>query len=106
MTHHCGNEPKDEEPGASDSSASAGGYALDSCCHDIIDELNDLLDEPCNPERCQALMERVNSCPEYFEAYGIEQTVRSLLRRSCSEPASRELRARIHVAITEQIRYE
>ncbi|MEJ4112034.1 hypothetical protein ACGE24_09300 [Corynebacterium kroppenstedtii] len=105
MTHRCGKRSRGGESGEPGSSASAGGYAHDGCCHDIIDELNDLLDQPCDAQRRQALMDLVKNCPEHGEAYGIEQEVRSLLRRSCSEAASHELRTRIHIAITEHIRY-
>lgn len=76
-----------------------GGYGNNSFCEKIFDELNDLLESPCNETRRRAIMDAVNSCPQCFEAYGIEQAVRDLLKQCCCEPAPETLRTKIRVVI-------
>lgn len=101
MTHNCGNQPpKGGESDHSHEVDSAGGYARDCCCQRLIDEVNDLMAHPCDQERRAAIMKAVQTCPECFEAFGIEQEVRRLLTRSCSEPAPDQLRSKIKYAIS------
>lgn len=73
----------------------AGGYADNAYCQEIMDELYDLLDHPCDPTRRLAILEAVESCPDCFRAFGVEQEVRALLKKSCCEEAPESLRVKV-----------
>ncbi|WJZ01936.1 mycothiol system anti-sigma-R factor [Corynebacterium freiburgense] len=68
-------------------------------CEDAYQALFELLDGHMEEAEAQRLKEKVLACPACFQALGIEQEVRSLMKRCCGVHAPVQLRERITVAI-------
>ena len=68
-------------------------------CEDAYEALFLLLDGHMEQADAQRLKERVLACPACFEALGIEQEVRALVRQCCGVHAPVRLRERITIVI-------
>lgn len=72
----------------------------DECsCEEAQRRLYELLDAELEGELLAKLQAHVERCPQCHEIADVEAHIRAVLRRSCSEEAPAELRARI-VAVT------
>lgn len=67
----------------------------DARCRDLLDALYNYVDGCCEEKKRATLQRHVDECPSCLETLGIEQQVRDLLRKRCSEQAPQGLRARI-----------
>jgi mycothiol system anti-sigma-R factor len=70
-------------------------------CAEVLAEVWTLLDGECSPETRDKLRQHLEDCPPCFQAYGLEERIKSLISTKCSgERAPESLRARLLVEIS------
>lgn len=89
-------------PSAPNEDAHATTRASEDCmdCGQALDRLYEFLDSEMTPGDVQRMKEHIASCATCLSEYDLEEHVRELVRRSCTERAPVELRARILTQIT------
>ena len=70
-------------------------------CSEVIDRVYEFIDGELPGADCAKIKHHLEECGPCLREYGIEEEVKSLVRRSCSDPAPVELRAKILLRITE-----
>jgi mycothiol system anti-sigma-R factor len=71
----------------------------------VLDHLYEFIDNQLGDGDCSKIRQHLDECGPCLREYGIEEAVKSLVKRSCCEPAPEELRAKVLVKI-EQVRLE
>ncbi|GAB6936628.1 mycothiol system anti-sigma-R factor [Isoptericola variabilis] len=69
-------------------------------CEHALVHLNEFLDSEMTPEDEQRMRAHVAHCSPCLAELSIEELVKQLVRRSCSERAPDTLRVRIHAQLT------
>ena len=69
-------------------------------CEELRDRLYEFLDRELADSDAARLRRHVDECPSCHEAADAEQHIRQLLRRSCTERAPQELRAKVVAQLT------
>lgn len=79
-----------------------------SDCDEVLAHLYEFIDHELADADCDTIQAHLDGCEPCLQELGLEQTVRALIRKSCSEHAPDELRSRVllsirqvHVRITE-----
>ena len=74
-------------------------------CADYLERIVYFLDNELDEADCSAVRRHLDACNPCLEKYDLQRTVKSVIARSCSEPAPDELRQRVLFRIREvQIR--
>ena len=74
-------------------------------CAEVLDHLYEFLDSELPDSSCAQIRQHLDECAPCLREHGIEEAVKSLVKRSCSEPAPDALRAKVLVKI-QQVRVE
>ncbi len=68
-------------------------------CVDFLERIVYFLDNELDQADCAAVRLHLDECNPCLEKYDLQRTVKSIVARSCSEPAPEELRARVLVTL-------
>ncbi|MGH3355631.1 MAG: mycothiol system anti-sigma-R factor [Nocardioidaceae bacterium] len=84
------------------------GKPHDKDCAEVLENLFLFLDREIGEASCAEIQHHLDECAPCLAKYNLEQVVKTLVARSCSEPAPPSLRDRVllqihsvHVEITE-----
>ncbi|HET7328466.1 MAG TPA: mycothiol system anti-sigma-R factor [Nocardioidaceae bacterium] len=84
------------------------GRPHDKDCGEVLGDLFAFIDNELDSATCTEIQQHLDECAPCLAEYGLEQTVKSLVARSCREHAPESLRQRVllqvrqvHVEITE-----
>lgn len=64
-------------------------------CADYLDQIVYFIDNELDEADCSVVRAHLDSCNPCLEKYDLQRTVKSIVARSCSEPAPSELRAKV-----------
>jgi mycothiol system anti-sigma-R factor len=68
-------------------------------CSDVIEHLYEYLDGELSPVEKAKFKEHLDECVPCLRKYGLEDVVKNLVKRSCSERAPEELREKVLLKI-------
>ena len=74
-------------------------------CADFLERIVFFLDNELDEADCSAVRLHLDSCNPCLERYDLQRTVKSIVARSCSEAAPRELRDRVMLRL-QQVQVE
>lgn len=74
-------------------------------CDEVLDHLYEFIDNELPDGDCARIRQHLDECGPCLREYGIEEAVKTLVKRSCHEPAPEALRAKVLVTI-QQVRTE
>jgi mycothiol system anti-sigma-R factor len=79
-----------------------------SDCADFLEQIVYFIDNELDAADCAVVRAHLDTCNPCLEKYDLQRTVKSIVARSCAEPAPLELRQRVmmqirqvHIQITE-----
>jgi mycothiol system anti-sigma-R factor len=79
-----------------------------SDCADFLEQIVYFIDNELDAADCAVVRAHLDTCNPCLEKYDLQRTVKSIVARSCSEPAPVELRQKVmfqirqvHLRITE-----
>lgn len=72
---------------------------MNDSCDNVIEHLFEYLDSEMTDQDAEKMRTHVAECSPCLAELGIDEMVKRLLRRSCTEQAPEYLRARIHEQI-------
>jgi mycothiol system anti-sigma-R factor len=64
-------------------------------CADFLEQIVFFIDNELVAADCAAVRAHLDTCNPCLEKYDLQRTVKSIVARSCSEPAPAELRDRV-----------
>ena len=72
----------------------------DTDCAEVLAEVWLFLDHECDESRRSLLAQHLDECGPCLAEFGLEEQVKAIVKRSCSDPAPAELRAKVlrHIA--------
>ena len=68
-------------------------------CSEVIHQIFMFIDNEMDQADCAVIQKHLDECGPCLAKYDLERTVKSLVKRSCSEPAPNELRDKVLVRI-------
>jgi len=68
-------------------------------CSEVLDRVYEYLDGELDGERVHVIKEHLDECSPCLAEYGLEDAVKSIVKRSCSDPAPADLRAKVMARI-------
>ena len=71
------------------------GNPHDVPCSEVLDRVYEYLDGELNKERVHEIKNHLEECAPCLREFGLEEAVKSIVKRSCSDPAPAELRAKV-----------
>ncbi|GAA4620012.1 mycothiol system anti-sigma-R factor [Saccharopolyspora hordei] len=82
---------------------SCGEHHHEDSCEDVLAEVWLFLDNECDPERRAAVQQHLDGCGSCLEHFGIEEQIKALLHRKCTEHAPQELKERLRASIRDAV---
>ncbi len=70
-------------------------------CVEYLERIVYFLDNELDAADCAAVRVHLDTCNPCLERYDLQRTIKSVVARSCSEPAPQSLRDRVRVSIRE-----
>ena len=70
-------------------------------CSEVIHQIFMFIDNEMDQADCAVIQKHLDECGPCLAKYDLERTVKSLVKRSCSEPAPHELRDKVLLRIRE-----
>ena len=69
-------------------------------CEDVLDRVYEFIDGEIDGQRRHEIKEHLEECSPCLQKFGLEETVKAIVKRSCSDPAPPDLRAKVlsHIA--------
>jgi mycothiol system anti-sigma-R factor len=69
-------------------------------CSEVLDRVYEYFDGELDSERKHVVKEHLEECSPCLKEFGLEEAVKAIVKRSCSDPAPPELRAKVlsHIA--------
>jgi mycothiol system anti-sigma-R factor len=68
-------------------------------CTEVLDRIYEYIDGELDPERRHEIKHHLDECSPCLQEFGLEEAVKAVVKRSCSDPAPPELRAKVLVRI-------
>ncbi len=68
-------------------------------CAEVLDRLYEFIDGEIDAERGHAVAHHLEECSPCLKEFGLEEAVKAVVKRSCSDPAPPELRAKVLLRI-------
>lgn len=87
--------PVPQTPAAGETPAASAPSRLSPECRDALERLSELLDHSMAEPDADVVRSHLETCDPCTEAADVEEHMRLLIRRACSEKAPDELRLRI-----------
>lgn len=85
----------------SDSQKTGDSHTACGCSSDQVDRIHAYLDGALTIEDLQQIADHIDACPDCTREHDLEQVIRTVVRRSCTETAPETLRASIMSRIQE-----
>lgn len=69
-------------------------------CSEVLDRVYEYIDGELDKQRVHLIQEHLDECSPCLKEFGLEEAVKAIVKRSCSDPAPAELRAKVllHIA--------
>ena len=74
-------------------------------CSEVLDRLYEYLDGELDRDRVHVIKDHLDDCSPCLAEYGLEDAVKAIVKRSCSDPAPAHLRSKVMARI-EAVRVE
>jgi mycothiol system anti-sigma-R factor len=76
------------------------GNPHETPCSDVLDRVYEYIDGELDGGSVHQIKEHLDECSPCLKEFGLEEAVKAIVKRSCSDPAPAELRARVlaHIA--------
>ena len=76
------------------------GNPHDVPCSEVLDRVYEYIDGELDGGRAHEIRHHLDECSPCLKEFGLEEAVKAIVRRSCSDPAPAELRAKVlaHIA--------
>lgn len=71
------------------------GNPHETPCAEVLDRVYEYLDGEIDGPRKHAIKEHLDECSPCLREFGLEEAVKAIVKRSCSDPAPPELRAKV-----------
>jgi mycothiol system anti-sigma-R factor len=71
-------------------------------CAEVLDRIYEFIDgEIDDRQKRHVIKEHLDECAPCLQEFGLEEQVKAIVKRSCSDPAPAELRAKVlaHIAV-------
>ncbi len=75
------------------------GKPHETPCTEVLDHLYEFIDNELPSADCDQLRQHMDECAPCLRELGLEESVRSLVKRSCAEAAPESLRSRVLLEI-------
>lgn len=75
------------------------GKPHETPCSEVLDRLYEYIDGELGGEPCHAIKDHLEECSPCLKEFGLEEVVKAVVKRSCSDPAPPELRAKVLLRI-------
>ena len=75
------------------------GKPHETPCTEVLDRVYGYLDGELEDMDCAKIRQHLDECGPCLREYGLEEAVKRLVHKYCSEPASAELRAKVMLRI-------
>ena len=62
-------------------------------CSEVLDRVYEYIDGEVDGERRHQIKEHLDECSPCLREFGLEEAVKAIVKRSCSDPAPPDLRA-------------
>ena len=69
-------------------------------CDEVLEDVYIYLDAECDQVNSAKIKQHLHECSPCLQEFGLEEQVKAIVKRSCSDPAPPELRAKVlrHIA--------
>ena len=69
-------------------------------CAEVLDRVYEYIDGELDRDRVHVIKEHLDECAPCLQEFGLEEAVKAIVKRSCSDPAPADLRAKVlgHIA--------
>jgi mycothiol system anti-sigma-R factor len=69
-------------------------------CSEVLDRVYEYIDGEVDGARRHQIKEHLDECSPCLREFGLEEAVKAIVKRSCSDPAPPDLRAKVlsHIA--------
>jgi mycothiol system anti-sigma-R factor len=76
------------------------GKPHETPCADVLDRVYEFIDGELDSDRRREIKTHLDECAPCLQEFGLEEQVKAIVKRSCSDPAPPELRAKVlsHIA--------
>jgi mycothiol system anti-sigma-R factor len=76
------------------------GNPHETPCSEVLDRVYEFIDGELDGERRHQIKHHLDECGPCMAEFGLEEQVKAIVKRSCSDPAPAELRAKVlrHIA--------
>jgi mycothiol system anti-sigma-R factor len=64
-------------------------------CSEVLDRVYEYLDGELHGEQRHEIKHHLEECAPCLKEFGLEEAVKSIVKRSCSDPAPDELRSKV-----------
>ncbi len=64
-------------------------------CSEVLDRVYEYIDGECDQKDKHAIKHHLEECGPCLKEFGLEEAVKAIVRRSCSDPAPAELRTKV-----------
>jgi mycothiol system anti-sigma-R factor len=71
------------------------GKPHETPCSEVLDRVYEYLDGELDRQRVHVIKEHLDECGPCLAEYGLEDAVKSIVKRSCSDPAPADLRSKV-----------
>lgn len=73
-------------------------------CSEVLERIYDYIDGELTHESVTEIRSHLDECSPCLREFGLEEAVKAIVKRSCSDPAPAELRAKVldHIAAVRQ----
>jgi len=75
------------------------GSPHETPCSEVLDRVYEYLDGELDRDRVHVIKEHLDECSPCLAEYGLEEAVKSIVKRSCSDPAPADLRSKVMARI-------
>ena len=76
------------------------GNPHDTPCAEVLDRVYEYIDGELDRDRVHVIKEHLDECGPCLKEFGLEEAVKAIVKRSCSDPAPPDLRMKVlaHIA--------
>lgn len=71
------------------------GKPHETPCSEVLDRVYEYLDGELDRKRVQVIKDHLEDCSPCLAEFGLEDAVKSIVKRSCSDPAPADLRSKV-----------
>ena len=64
-------------------------------CAEVLDKLYEFIDHEVGPDAKARIKHHIEECGPCLQEFGLEEQIKAIVKRSCSDPAPTELRIKV-----------